>query len=81
LSPGRDPAYPRRKTRHRVAEAARGRINAAAFDELLVAVSEAVLNAHLHGRRPITVRVWTGPDRIVVGVHDNKVPHPSTLEK
>jgi hypothetical protein len=70
-----------RKTRHRVAEAARGRINAAAFDELLVAVSEAVLNAHLHGRRPITVRVWTGPDRIVVGVHDNKVPHPSTLEK
>ena len=60
-----------RKTRHRVAEAARGRINAAAFDELLVAVSEAVLNAHLHGRRPITVTAWTGTDRIVVRVHDN----------
>jgi anti-sigma regulatory factor (Ser/Thr protein kinase) len=60
-----------RKTRHRVAEAARGRIDAAAFEELLFAVSEAVLNAHLYGRRPITVRVWTGIDRIVVRVHDN----------
>jgi anti-sigma regulatory factor (Ser/Thr protein kinase) len=61
---------PSRRTRHRVAAAARGRINAAAFDELLVAVSEAVLNAHLYGWRPITVRVWTGTDRIVVRVHD-----------
>jgi anti-sigma regulatory factor (Ser/Thr protein kinase) len=60
-----------RKTRHCVAEAARGRSDAAAFEELLFAVSEAVLNAHLYGRRPITVRVWTGPDRIVVRVHDN----------
>jgi len=39
--------------------------------ELLFAVSEAVLNACLHGRRPVIVRVWTGPDRIVVCVHDN----------
>jgi anti-sigma regulatory factor (Ser/Thr protein kinase) len=38
---------------------------------LLFAVSEAVVNAHLYGRRPITVRVWTGIDRIVVRVHDN----------
>jgi MEDS: MEthanogen/methylotroph, DcmR Sensory domain/Histidine kinase-like ATPase domain len=60
-----------RQTRHRVAEAARGRIDAAAFEELLFAVSEAVVNAHLYGRRPITVRVWTGIDRIVVRVHDN----------
>jgi anti-sigma regulatory factor (Ser/Thr protein kinase) len=59
-----------RRTRHRVAEAARGRINAAASDELLLAVSETVLNAHLHGRRPITVKGWTGTDRIVVRVHD-----------
>ena len=77
-SAGGDPVRPSRwstprrgKTRHRVAEAARGRIDAAAFEELLFAVSEAVLNAHLHGRRPITVRVWTGTDRIVVRVHDN----------
>jgi anti-sigma regulatory factor (Ser/Thr protein kinase) len=60
-----------RRSRHRVAEAARGRVDAVALDELLFAVSEAVLNAHLYGRRPITVRVWTGPDRIAVRVHDN----------
>jgi hypothetical protein len=60
-----------RKARHWVAAAARGRIDAAAFEELLFAVSEAVLNAHLYGRRPITVRVWTGSDRIVVRVHDS----------
>src|SRR5690349_18072968 len=35
------------------------------LDELLFAASEAVVNAHLYGRRPITVRGWTGTDRIV----------------
>ena len=60
-----------RQTRLRVAEAAHGRIDAATVDELRFAVSEAVTNAHLYGQRPITVRVWTGPDRIVVRVHDN----------
>jgi len=65
-----------RKTRHRVAEAADGRINAATLRELLFGVSEAVLNAHLHGQRPVTVRVWTGHDRIVVHVHDNG-PEPA----
>ena len=59
-----------RKARHRVAEAARGRIHVATLDELRFAASEAVLNAHLHGRRPVTVKVWTGPDRIVLRVHD-----------
>jgi hypothetical protein len=52
-----------RQTRHRLAQAARGRIDATAFEELLFAVSEAVVNAHLFGRRPITVRAWTGTDR------------------
>ena len=60
-----------RKTRHQVAEAAHGRIDAATVRELLFAVSEAVHNAHLHGQRPITVKAWTGPDRIVVRVHDD----------
>jgi len=59
-----------RQTRRRVTEAVHGRVEAAAFEELLFAVSEAVLNARLYGRRPITVRVWTGIDRIVVRVHD-----------
>jgi anti-sigma regulatory factor (Ser/Thr protein kinase) len=60
-----------RRARHRVASAAHGRIDADALDELLFAASEAVLNAHLFGRRPITVRGWTGTERIVVHVHDN----------
>jgi anti-sigma regulatory factor (Ser/Thr protein kinase) len=60
-----------RQTRLRVTEAAHGRIDAATVDELRFAVSEAVTNAHLYGQRPITVRVWTGIDRIVVRVHDN----------
>jgi anti-sigma regulatory factor (Ser/Thr protein kinase) len=59
------------RARHWVAEAARGRVEEATVEELLFAVSEAVLNAHLFGRRPIDVRVWTGPDRIVVRVHDS----------
>jgi anti-sigma regulatory factor (Ser/Thr protein kinase) len=46
---------------------------------LLFAVSEAVLNAHLHGQRPITVKAWTGPDRIVVHVHDNGPGPPDPL--
>ena len=60
-----------RETRHRVAHAARGRVDTATLEELLFAVSEAVLNAHLHGQLPVTVTVWTAPDRIVVHVDDN----------
>jgi hypothetical protein len=45
-------------------------ISATALDELLFALSEAVVNAELYGRPPTTVRVWTGQDRIVVHVHD-----------
>jgi len=60
-----------RRSRHQLAQAARGLIDAAAFEELLFAVSETVVNAHLYGRRPITVTVWTGTDRIVIRVHDN----------
>jgi anti-sigma regulatory factor (Ser/Thr protein kinase) len=60
-----------RQTRLWVAAAALGRIDAETVNELRFAVSEAVTNAHLYGQRPITVRVWTGPDRIVVRVHDN----------
>jgi hypothetical protein len=59
-----------RHTRRRVAEAARGRVDDAVRDDLLFAVSEAVVNAQLYGRPPVTVTVWTGPDRIVVRVHD-----------
>src|SRR4051794_38339962 len=57
-------------TRRRVAEAAHGRIGPAELDDLLFALSEAVVNAQLYGRPPVTVRVWTGADRIMVHVHD-----------
>jgi hypothetical protein len=59
-----------RQIRHLVAQAAHGRIDAETIAGLRFAASEAVLNAHLYGRRPITVRVWTGTGRIVVRVHD-----------
>jgi anti-sigma regulatory factor (Ser/Thr protein kinase) len=59
-----------KRTRRRVEEVAHGRIGAAALDELLFALSEAVVNAQLYGPPPTTVRVWTGQDRIVVHVQD-----------
>lgn len=37
---------------------------------LLVAVSEAVTNAMIHGQDPIRVRIWPAPRRIVVTVTD-----------
>jgi anti-sigma regulatory factor (Ser/Thr protein kinase) len=58
------------RTRQRVADAVRGRIDPGTCEDLLFALSEAVLNAELHGRPPVTVRAWTAPDRVVVRVHD-----------
>jgi hypothetical protein len=54
----------------RVAGVAHGRVDPAASDQLIFALSEAVINAQLYGRPPVTVRAWTGSDRIVVHVHD-----------
>lgn len=39
-------------------------------EELVIAVSEVVTNALLHGRPPVRVRFWAGADRIVVAVTD-----------
>ena len=39
-------------------------------DDLLVALSEAVTNALVHGVPPVTVRVWVGAQRVVVHVRD-----------
>ncbi|MGK2930702.1 MAG: anti-sigma factor RsbA family regulatory protein [Acidimicrobiales bacterium] len=41
-----------------------------AVDDLHVAVSELVSNARHHGDDPVTVRVWTEPDRLEVTVTD-----------
>jgi len=40
------------------------------LDDLRIAVTETVTNAMIHGVPPTTVRVWTGPDRVVVTVTD-----------
>ena len=68
-----------KRTRLRVAEAARGSLDTAAFDELMFALSEAVINAQLYGRLPVAVRVWTAPRRVVVHVHDAGPGPPDPL--
>ncbi|MGR6966293.1 anti-sigma factor RsbA family regulatory protein [Geodermatophilus sp. URMC 61] len=60
-----------KQTRRRVAEAVRGHLDTAAFDELVFALSEAVINAQSYGRPPVGVRVWTAPHRVVVRVRDS----------
>ena len=38
--------------------------------DLVLATSEAVTNALIHGVAPVRVQIWIGEDRIVVAVHD-----------
>jgi anti-sigma regulatory factor (Ser/Thr protein kinase) len=59
-----------KRTRRRISDLAQSRLDTAAHDELLFALSEAVVNAQLYGRPPTTVRAWTAADRVVVHVHD-----------
>ncbi|HVL02833.1 MAG TPA: sensor histidine kinase, partial [Acidimicrobiales bacterium] len=57
--------------RHAVTEmSGRTNLSSGEVDDMIVAVSEVVTNAILHGRPPATVRVWAAPDRMVVTVHD-----------
>jgi anti-sigma regulatory factor (Ser/Thr protein kinase) len=58
------------RARDAVRMAAHGQVRPDEVEDLVVAVSEAVTNAMLHGRPPIRVRVWAGDDRIVVEVAD-----------
>ncbi|GAA0552034.1 hypothetical protein GCM10010172_38040 [Paractinoplanes ferrugineus] len=53
-----------------VRAADRGHLPPDDIDDLLVAVSEAVANAYKHGRGPVRMRLWCGPDRIVASVTD-----------
>ncbi len=53
-----------------VRAANRGSVTGDDLEDLVVAVSEAVTNATVHGRSPVTMRVWTAADRIVVTVSD-----------
>ncbi len=47
-----------------------------AAEGLVTAVSEVLANAHVHGRPPVTFRVWSGPGRVVATVTDDG-PGPS----
>jgi anti-sigma regulatory factor (Ser/Thr protein kinase) len=56
--------------RQAVRDADPGSVRSDEVEDLVVAVSETVTNAMLHGRPPVEVRVWSGADRVVVAVTD-----------
>jgi hypothetical protein len=58
------------QARHALTSTGRGHVPGPRLQHLVTGVSEAVSNALLHGRPPVTVRIWTAPGRIVVHVHD-----------
>jgi anti-sigma regulatory factor (Ser/Thr protein kinase) len=76
--PGLELVHPRpAAARHALAELSRDSgVGAAELDDLIVAASEVVTNAILHGRAPATFRAWAGAEHIVVTVHD-RGPGPS----
>ena len=61
---------PAADARHAPTQIAPGRIPATTLQDLLIGVTEALTNAHRHGRPPATVRIWAAPGRILVTVHD-----------
>lgn len=57
--------------RHAVAELSQTTtLGPGEVDDLVIATSEIVTNALLYGRPPVRLRAWTGPDSMVVTVHD-----------
>ncbi len=50
---------------------------AARLDDVVLAATELVTNAVLHGRQPISVRVTQLPDRLRIAVHDTHGVSPS----
>jgi len=56
--------------RNAVRSADPGSVSDTEVADLVLAVSEAVTNAILHGRPPVRVRVWSGGDRLVAAVSD-----------
>jgi anti-sigma regulatory factor (Ser/Thr protein kinase) len=64
-----DPSGPQAR-RTLTALASPGDLTGEEFNGLLLAATEAVTNAFLHGRPPIVLRAWTAPRRMVVTVTD-----------
>ena len=48
-----------------------GRLGADQADALVLATSEAVTNAIVHGTAPVTLRAWVEDRRVVVAIHDS----------
>ncbi|MFD2077498.1 Histidine kinase-like ATPase domain-containing protein [Actinopolymorpha cephalotaxi] len=57
--------------RHALDQIGRGRVDDHTLHHLILAISEAVTNARLHGVPPATVRIWATRDRLVATVHDS----------
>ncbi|MEU4690502.1 sensor histidine kinase [Actinoplanes sp. NPDC023714] len=58
------------EARQAVRAADRGHIGRTELDDLVVAVSEAVANAHRHGSGPVRLRLWSGADRLIATITD-----------
>jgi anti-sigma regulatory factor (Ser/Thr protein kinase) len=58
------------QVRHAVTSIGRGQVSDTALEELVMGAGEAVSNARLHGRPPVTARIWTASRRILIRVHD-----------
>lgn len=63
-------SQPAADARHVLDRIAPGRVPATIATDLLIGTTEAVTNAHRHGRPPVTVRIWAAPGQVVVTVHD-----------
>ena len=48
-----------------------GRLGADQADALVLATSEAVTNAIVHGHAPVTLKAWVEDRRVVVAIHDS----------
>jgi anti-sigma regulatory factor (Ser/Thr protein kinase) len=59
------------RLRSAISQAAEGLISGHQAHDLLLAASEAVTNARVHGAPPVIARIWTGEGRIVVQVRDS----------
>ncbi|TDV57511.1 sensor histidine kinase [Actinophytocola oryzae] len=64
------PAEARRAVSHLNEAAPGGVLPAERLDDLRLALTEVVANGLTHGLPPVTVRCWSGPDRLVVTVTD-----------
>jgi anti-sigma regulatory factor (Ser/Thr protein kinase) len=68
--PDADVADPTPARARQVVRAADRGLSPEDLADLVVAVSETVTNAGRHGTAPVRLRVWAGPDRMVVTVTD-----------